>query len=260
MADEPQTATPPRDTVRLDDLPTYRAISNLAVASLLLGLLSALSIASLWFLVASVGAIALGWMDLRRIQRYPDVYTGTGLARAGIGLGLVCGLGAATSAATQAYLLNSEATRFARNFAKELKEKDFPTVMWYRSSPAARQGKSGAEVTQELRSAAREGGIFESEFGPMKQCIDAIKEHGKDVELLTIEQSGLDGLTPYAYAVLELHDHDGTAPPEYVLLALKAEVKGARYDWWVERFVWPYQRGTMQAPSPKIDDGHGHGQ
>ncbi len=249
----------PREEVRVDDLPTYRALSNRAIAGLVLGLVSALSIASLWFLVAAVGAILLGWQALRLIAKYPDVYTGAGLARAGIGLGIVCGLGSATIVGTQSFILNNEAKKFSRHFAQELKTKDFPTLMWYRVSPAARQGKTGEEVTREAQASAREGGIYETEFGPMKVCSDKIREGEMDVELVSIEQSGLDGLTPYAYAILEVHSHKTPSEqPFFLLLALKADVKDGRYDWWVERFVYPYTRGTMAAPTPKIDDGHNH--
>ena len=156
---------------------------------------------------AAVGAILLGWQALRLIAKYPDVYTGAGLARAGIGLGIVCGLGSATIVGTQSFILNNEAKKFSRHFAQELKTKDFPTLMWYRVSPAARQGKTGEEVTREAQASAREGGIYETEFGPMKVCSDKIREGEMDVELVSIEQSGLDGLTPYAYAILEVHSH-----------------------------------------------------
>ena len=55
-------------------------------------------------------------------------------------------------------------------------------------------------------------------------------------------------------AIIDDYAHN----PFKIAAALKADVKDGRYDWWVERFVYPYTRGTMAAPTPKIDDGHNH--
>jgi hypothetical protein len=64
----------------------YRPISALAVATLILGLVSIVAVLD-WLLgvVPAVG-IALGWLALRRIRRRPDLLAGGTLAKVGIGL------------------------------------------------------------------------------------------------------------------------------------------------------------------------------
>jgi len=70
----------------------YRAISRMAVASLVFGVLSVLTV---WHwalgLIPAVG-ILLGWMALRRIAKVPEELSGRGLAWAGLILSMVFGL------------------------------------------------------------------------------------------------------------------------------------------------------------------------
>lgn len=64
----------------------YVAINNLAVASTLLGLATALAFLATPFLVIGLAGIVCGMMALRQIRNSNGTQTGRGLARAGIGL------------------------------------------------------------------------------------------------------------------------------------------------------------------------------
>src|SRR5262245_38867194 len=64
---------PPKESPIENELPTYRAISNLAVFSVISGALASFSFADLTFLFFSVLAIVLGILAHRAIKRTPDV-------------------------------------------------------------------------------------------------------------------------------------------------------------------------------------------
>ncbi len=71
-----------------NELPTYRAISNRAIFSLVFGAMAIFCFAHPIFYVAAVLAVVLGVLAHRAIREYPDMLTGHGLANAGIALGL----------------------------------------------------------------------------------------------------------------------------------------------------------------------------
>ncbi len=91
----------PRDAIDsteddFDPLDDYRAISTPAIASLALGVLSALAILDWWLLAVPVAAVALGIAGLKQVRRESDQYTGRGLAIAGIALAALLGTGGAS--------------------------------------------------------------------------------------------------------------------------------------------------------------------
>jgi hypothetical protein len=75
-----------------DPADDYRALSTAAVASLALGILSALALLDWALVLIPIAALALGLLALRQINRRRDEYTGRKLAIAGSGLALVFGI------------------------------------------------------------------------------------------------------------------------------------------------------------------------
>lgn len=240
-----------------NEIPTYRAISTPAIASLGLGLLSFLSFANLWFLILAGAAILLGVVAIRKIGRYPDEWTGLGIARAGVGFALAIGLAAATHATVNEMVLRSRATAFAKVLEGQMRGSDFATFFSYHFQPSERSSKSPQEHIDEMLKAMRDPGMFENEFGPVRLCHQKVAA-GAEFQFLRLEMVGMDDLTPFAHALYEVHDEKAGTPPEFALVLMKARnVKGA-YEWWFDQLVYPYKLGTMGGPAVKIDDGHGH--
>ena len=87
-----------------NEIPTYRAISARAIFSVAFGVLSACTLAHPFFYVFAILAIGFGiWAHLK-IQQFPDMLTGQGLANVGIGLGLVFGLASGTFSTVQYFV------------------------------------------------------------------------------------------------------------------------------------------------------------
>ncbi len=72
-----------------DDLLQYRALSTLAVISLIVGLLSALALFDWIWLVLPVCGIVLGLCAWRNVKKRPDELSGLALAKAGVALSAV---------------------------------------------------------------------------------------------------------------------------------------------------------------------------
>src|SRR5262245_38228027 len=88
-------ANPSTMAARSDELGSYRSLSTLAVLSFVLGLLSLISFAPSQFFVFTFppAAIVFGLLAVRQVSNAPEVFTGMRLAKLGIGLGLLCGIG-----------------------------------------------------------------------------------------------------------------------------------------------------------------------
>jgi len=244
-----------------NEIPAYRAISPLAITSLILGALSILSFAHWFFLGFAALAIVLGFLADRKIGRFSDVLTGRGLAQAGIGLGLIFGLASVTTAAVQGYLRSSAATRFATAYAQVLQDKPVEEALWYQVPPEERKTKTPGQVAKEMREGTPDPGAFEMQTGALRQLKDRLeKDKDTKVRFSKLESHGVDGLTAFATALLELtepdakHDHG----EEFALVLLKSDNTKGRFEWRVDEFQFPYKPASFVPASKPVDDGHGH--
>lgn len=94
-----------RDEFRDEGVLAYRALSPVAVVSLVLGLLSFAAFFSFAMLVVPALGVLAGLYAWARIRRYPQELTGAGLAKAGIGLSLLL---AAVGAGRLSYVYATE--------------------------------------------------------------------------------------------------------------------------------------------------------
>jgi Domain of unknown function (DUF4190) len=258
----------PAGSVIENELPTYRAISNLSIFSVVCGLLSIFSWAHPLFYLASVLAVALGLLAHRNIRHYPDMLTGHGLASAGVALGLIFGLGSATYTTVQFYVRSSLAQQFAKHYAETVQSGSFAEVLTLHMVPAARKDQSGEQLQKQIETAsAKEKMMMDQKYGPLlklRQRVEASKE--EHIEFVKIEAVGEDDshgaqIPIYALALFEVHGPGSKAFPEkeqYILAVLKGLLNGKQYEWWVDDIRFPYTPRTYEAPVKAPDDGHGH--
>ena len=253
--------TPPASAIE-NEIPTYRAISPQAVASVILGVLAVLSFAHWIFLVCAAGAIVLGILADRKIVRQNDVLTGRGIAQAGIALGLIFGLSALTTTAVQNWLLVNQATKFAKIYEGVLNKGSFDDAIWYGQPPMYRSGKTPLEVVTEMKKSRPGGSMFDMEHMPLMRLRERLNEGGADIRLSEIEQYGKEGLNAFAAVRYELYAAGSTPLPEeerFAVVLLKGLPRGQRFDWWVEKVGFPYKPKSFQPITKPVDDGHGHG-
>jgi hypothetical protein len=254
----------PAGSVIENELPTYRAISTRAVLSLLCGVLTLFSVASPYFFAFAILAVILGFTADRNILRYPDMLTGRGLAKAGIALGLIFGLGIYTISTVQAVIRTRNAEEFARSYAEVLKSKTMAELMWLELPPVQRKGVSPTEVMERFQKAKRqEAAMFEmksANLRNLKNRLDLSKD--QTVRFVRLENEWSDGINLGAQALFELRGPKTKEYPEeeHAMVTFKGvQDEGKKgYGWYEENVTYPYKPGTAAQPEKPVDDGHGH--
>jgi hypothetical protein len=244
-----------------NEIASYRAINPHAVISLILGILSLLTFTNLSFLLLAATAVVFGVYANRRIRRDPEIWTGRGMAQAGIALGITFGLAAVTQTQVQSFLRSQSATRFAKYYAGLLKEGKKEEAVWYTVNPTYREGKSASEVYAEV-AGRNDPRMTESQAAIIKKIQDRLASGPKeDIHFVKLEDHGVEGLATYALALLELHGPGSKEYPEkeeFALLVLKSQNKGGKVEWWLDSTQYPYVPSSYAPAAKPVDDGHGH--
>jgi hypothetical protein len=243
-----------------NELPSYRAVSALAVTSMVFGALTIFSFADIWFLGFGVLAIVLGVLAQRKIRRFPDLLTGKGMAQVGIALGLVFSVSAATISETQSLKIRQSAMNFSRQYTRILNSSNLAQATWYRLPYASRKVQTAEEFLSEItKQSARDPMMGETYTGPIKAIQRRVQEQGWSIRLLELERYGYDRLTPFAFACLELTPPAGSKgnATEHALLELRSDEHARALNWHVQEMVYPYTPKSHQL-KVKIDDGHNH--
>jgi hypothetical protein len=254
-----------------NELPTYRAISAIAILSVVCGGLAVFSFAHPVFFALAILAVGSGILAHRRIRRFPDMLTGHGLANAGILLGLVFGLAAGTILTVQYVVRTSQAERFARKFAGVVKSPNMGQVLRYMRHPDQVKDKTDAQLLQEYdKTKEDQRNMMEMMMGPMGELIKLrgrlLDSKDQEVRFIRLEGLGDDDthgleLQIYAFALYEITGPTTSKypdPQQYALAILKARQKGRQYEWWVETIRYPYKPSTYAPTTKPVDDGHGH--
>jgi hypothetical protein len=246
-----------------NEIPTYRAIHPPAVISLVLGILSILSFAHPAFVLAGLAAILTGVVATRTIRRLADVLTGSGLAQAGIALGLIFSLSSVTVILVQSFLLTRDIQQFAARYCQTLTSGNKDETYFLCLPPALRAGKAPKEAIDMITAGMPHGNEeFTMRYDAYKKVLDRMTTPGQAARVDALEGKGVDGVTPFGTVRLRL-----TGPAqqgkweteEFALILIRGAAEHGRTEWYVEELRYPYQPSSY-APQPKpIDDGHDHG-
>lgn len=260
-----------------NEIPNYRALLPWAIGSLAAGLLSILAFAHPIFLIAAGLAVVFGAVALARLRKQPDLYTGEGLAKTGIVLGLACGISSVTMGTVQSLLLNRRAEEFVKyNLVDVLNKGDVDAALWYRLEPTTRGSMSPEQVRKSFEDAQAQDPMMRgAELGPVSQLAKLLTEGKADLEFVRIERLSWEGTTPVILALLKFtgaadnhnDSEEGHAGPEhtapggtqYAAVVLKNNRDGRREEWWVEKYLFPYKPNSYVEEFKPVDDGHGHG-
>lgn len=253
-----------------NELPTYRAISPLAVGSLVFGLIGVFAFADLKFVVSSALAILLGGLALWRIGKQSDVLTGAGLARAGLALGLIFGLSSLTISYTQSFLLSRRAEMFIKTeLVPVLNSRNLDECLWFRLSPTERRGLSPKQVRSKFSDPAHPDPMsFEMAAGPIVPVVKVLEAQPQaKVVFDRIERTTYDGIIPVVQARLTIQGYqpdpknaasDDPAKSS-IGLVLKKQGDGKDVSWWVQEYLYPYKADSYEPKIKSIEEEHGHG-
>ncbi len=263
-----ETGTDQIGSVIENELPAYRAISKLAVFSLIFGFLGLFSFAHSFFYLFAFLAVVTGVAANVTIARYSDIVTGKGLASAGIAMGLIFGLAAGTVATVDSFVRNREAEKFAKKLVVFLKAPSAGEAIWWSYHPEMRKEKTPIQYVHEVEAAkGKERMAFDQKLGQLSKLRSRLTAApGEDIHFVKIESTGVDDghgleIGIYALAVFEI---DGPATKDFpetqqfAAALLKARTRGKQYEWWVENFIFPYQPSSFIPVEKPVDDGHGH--
>jgi hypothetical protein len=229
-------------TIIDNELPAYRALHPLAIVSLIFGLSAVLTYLSWYFAILGAIAIVLGVLAQRKIHRLSDVYTGEKMANAGIGLGLLFSLSALTIGFMQGWLIERDAGKFAKEYARVLQEGTIADAFALESAPRAREGKNRQEMFDQAKAQAK-GGMFEEQTRSLNEIKRRLSGPGQSVEFRGIIRHDSKDLQVYANAIFALKGPKTQAFPEetqYAEVVLHGLPKsGATYEWWVDKLVFP---------------------
>lgn len=252
-----------------NEIPTYRAISRLAVASMACGFMSLFSFAGSAFYLFSALALILGILAKRAINRMPDVLTGAGIANAGIAMGLTFGLVSGTIFSVQTFVLKRESGKFAAKYIDILKSPSMGDILLYNLHPSQRKNRTSAQMVQEYEaSKTRERMAMEQKMGAVLRLRGRLMSSGdQKIRFVQIEDVGIDegrsaDIIYYALALYEISGPTSKEFPDaqqYALVVLKGQNVGRKYEWWADDVAYPYKPKSFVPVSKPVDDGHGHG-
>jgi hypothetical protein len=231
------------DPIIIDnELPAYRAVHPLAILSLVFAVPAVLTYLSSFFAVFGAIAIVLGVLAQRKIRRFSDVYTGERMANAGIALGLLFALSALTIGFVQGWMIDRDASKFAREYVKVLQDGTEVDAFFFESPPHAREGRTPQEVFDQSKAQAK-GAMFDEQIRPSRDMKRRLSGPGQTVEFYGIVRHDSKDLQVYANAVFVLKGlktHDFPEESQYAEAVLHGLPKvGATYEWWIERLVFP---------------------
>ena len=245
-----------------NELPSYRAVSALAVVSLLLGLASLLSFVDPWFLLAGVGAIVTGALSLLKIRKYSDVLTGTPFAQAGIVLGLMFGLSSTTIRQVDLFLLSRKADQFADKYVRVLQEEGLAEAVWSRLSPSEQVGRSPKQYLSTLKGGGRDAQMEyrnatsarSSGCAPGFRRGPSCTASGSRPAAMTASsrmQPSCSNWTDQAVA-------KAPARPTTCCWNSGARSRVGDISWFVSELRNDYARRSYALKHKVVDDGHGH--
>lgn len=111
-----------------DQAPTYRSLPPLAIGGLVLGIASVVVFVAPLLKVVPVAAFIVSVLAFRRIRSNPEMYTGAGIALAGMVLAVTCFSASLSFDLVTQRLLKQQVTATTQAFVEALSNKEFATA------------------------------------------------------------------------------------------------------------------------------------
>lgn len=271
MAIDPHPPTAAQDLSPIDnELAAYRAISRLAIVSLILGASAILTFVAPWFGLLGLGALVVGLLAQRAIRRRSDTLTGRRLADLGIALGLFFSLSAITFSGVRSWTYSRALASFGPVYERVLNEGTMPEVLLYRLHAESRLEKTPEQNMSDIKAQQPDPSMFEEMVRPIEAIKSKLAEvPGSKVRFDRVETQMVDGATIYGSLIFLLSGAEGT-PPERIGVRVRGSADLPAYGWFVEDLRYPIDSANKILPLPPRakallqgtsapPDGHDHG-
>lgn len=224
---------PPLSTAAESDMVGYSAISQAAVAALLLGLASFFAIGNLLWLILPALAIFAAAVALVSIARSDGSVSGRWVALTGLALALLFASTAISRSVSRAWHLRSEARTIADNWLDLVRQGKLQSAhQWHLPAPQRQRASTSLAQFYEQNGAAREQleGFFLA--APLNQIVAAPPAAALRYERVAEQLSlGASDRVALAY-VLESLSQDGTESLEFVVVVERTKDKGDPAGQW----------------------------
>ena len=242
--------------VSTDEIGPYRSLHTMAVLSFVLGLLSLLSFAPFWLFVwiFPAAAILTGVLSLRRIVEAPEVWSGTKLAQAGIGLGLACVVGAGSLNFYTKAQIKSYGRAAADRFMEKLKAGELEAAFWLTIPRDARANMAKLAIDALPDELLEHYASFRMELSePAKRLANG----EATCEFDSVEEAFVDRGSEYAAVVYKYHSQ---AEDTHILVIASSQpsMETNEKAWFIRERKWGYDPHSYEAPQAPAGHGHSH--
>ena len=252
-ADSPNAS--PVATSATHEAHAYKALSTLAVLCLILGLASLLGFGHrslMWTLPPAT--ILMGVLALRQIASARQEWTGTKLAMTGMGLAVLCFLGAFgvdfywTNWARQ----NGRAT--AERFVAKLKSGDIESAFWLTLTQWQRHEAQKLKPDSVPSELSQRYQTFREQA---KKLAADLSSGVSTIRFDSVEMTGRESLHDVAAVLYQVHSAAGDSHV-MVLTSTAPTPDGGDATWYVREQSFEYTPSSYRVKLPTGHGGHGH--
>lgn len=252
-ADSPNAS--PVATSATDESHSYKALSTWSVMCFVLGLGSLLGFGH-WSLLWTLppASILAGVLALRQIASARQEWTGKKLAVTGIGLAVLCFVGAHGVDFYWSNWAGQNGRATAERFVTKLKSGDLEAAFWL-TLPQWQRGEAkkltSDTVPPEL---AQRYHMFREQA---KKLSEDLKSGASTIRFDSVERTGREFMQDVAAVVYQVHNATGES--HVMILACTAPPSEIReLTWYVREQSFDYKPATYKLKRPAGHGGHGH--
>jgi hypothetical protein len=227
-----------------NEVAAYRALSKMAIISVILGLASIFTFTTDYLAVLGLAGLVAGIISITTIKRHPDIYTGEKLANLGIALSILFTLCPLTIHVVQSLMNHREGRKFAEFYVATAEKGTIEELIYLQSPPSSRVDKTPTEIAKEMRQTSDRK---MSEFEMMNGGLIAFKKRVPGntpvkLELVRIQGEQVVGLTYHAAALIKINggaNEEHPKDPDYAFAVFQCNLDSPKREWTVSRLDYP---------------------
>lgn len=255
MAEGPQLKT---GTLPDERLSSYRPLSGMAVACLILGIASVVALAAPILWIVPVAAISMGLLAVRRLRRMGGELSGAALVVAGMGLGVVFGLGGLGAHYIPRWVDMNESRQVATQWLNHLREGDALNA-YLLTFPVSGRPPDMATAQLALATDRKSGRKFDKfREKPFVELLTSLGTRAS-IDFYDMEVFGkIEGRRGAVYVYRVEYTDDEGQPREFLVridVVYSYDAVADKGGWWIAQDQAPYVPHSYR---PRAVEAHQH--